>query len=194
MGLTLNTAPANSLISAYDLQDHLRIDAGIEDAVLTRLIAVATAALDGKDGLLGRALLTQKWRLTLDFFPKAISIPLPPLQAVESITYLDLEGTTQTLAPALYTIVGDGDTANVLPFKGTTWPQTWDFPGSVSVLFRAGYGDIADKVPAPIRQAALLQAATLFQNRESIYVGTAVPRDLPDGLKDLVAPYRIWGF
>jgi uncharacterized phiE125 gp8 family phage protein len=47
----------------------LRIDTTADDEVVRSIIAAATAMMDGADGLLGRALMPQSWRLDVAEFP-----------------------------------------------------------------------------------------------------------------------------
>ena len=206
MDLMCVTPPSYPFLTAAGLAAHLRIDSSFENSVVAALSASVSTHLDGRDGLLGRAILTQTWRLSLDRFPRengpfanrksrAIVLPLPPLQAVSSVTYLDESNVQQTLQPGTYVVLGTGghDAARVVPAHGTEWPCTLDFPGAVTVTFRAGYGDI-DDVPSPIMLAAKMTAATWFQNRESVVVGNFSARELPQGALDLLMPYREFEF
>lgn len=203
MDLTSVTPRGGPIIEASLLRDHLRIDAGAEDSIVFQLANAVSSYLDGRDGLLGRALITQTWRLTLDGFPSsacragpAIALPLPPLQAVQAVTYVDTDGAEQTLQPSDYLVrgIGSDDGARIWPAVGTAWPQTQAIPGSVTVTFRAGYGDTASDIPSAIAQAALMIAATWFENRESVLVGNFGARPLPQGAADLLAAYRQFGF
>lgn len=220
MNLVSITAPAGGILSMPELEAHLRIDPGIEDAVLETVIAAVTAYLDGPEGLLGRALLTQTWQLTLDRFPglnrrwdepwgvratgslvhdsrtRPIEIPLPPLQSIESIAYTDSTGLPQTLVPPAYVVQGIGGRgrARILPAFQTEWPEVQDFPGSVVITFVAGYGATTDNLPDPIRHAARMIAASWFAQRETVLVGNFSAKELPLGAGALLASYREWGF
>jgi uncharacterized phiE125 gp8 family phage protein len=79
---------------------HARSDAA-DDHLVDLLIVAATASLDGPSGELGRALMAQTWRQSLDGFPGTadpIELRLPPTIAVDTITYRDPAGAWQTLA------------------------------------------------------------------------------------------------
>lgn len=168
---------------------HCRIESGDDDAKLTRLIKVARQRLDGRDGVLGRALITQTWTLKLDRFCDRIELPLPPLQSVQSITYIDPLGAMQTLDAELYQVVGVGGFAEgaVLPSFGASWPDVRCQPEAVSITFVAGYGG-ADDVPEPIREAILEMVAHWHMNREA--TGAQV-YELPLSAADLITPYRL---
>jgi uncharacterized phiE125 gp8 family phage protein len=176
------------------MKSHSHVDGTLEDDRISDFIRTATAKLDGRDGLLGRALITQSWRLTLDCFPPEIVLPLPPCQAVLEITYLDPAGAPQTLAAEAYEVFGIGgaDPARIRPVFGTSFPAARRWPDSVMVEFRAGYGDAEGDVPEPLRTAIKLHAAHLIEHRESVAFGTFA--EVPQGYHDLVLDYRFWSF
>lgn len=185
--LTLVTAPAAIAVSFEEAVNHLRIDE--MEKLVENLIAVATKHLDGRDGWLGRALVTQTWDLTLDAFPDCIRVPLPPLQQVTSITYVDSNGASQTLAAENYT-VSPREPALIYPAYGTSWPSTRCQRDAVTVRFTAGYGDAASDVPLPIRHALLLIIGHFYEHREAVMIGAA-PMELPLAVDALLYPYRI---
>lgn len=191
MALTLTAAPASLPVSQAEVKAFVRIDDSAEDGVIDRMIAAAIGMVDGADGVLGRALITQTWALKLDAFPPEITLPLPPLQSVSSITYFDADGAEQTLSASLYQIVGVGDhgPAKIVPAYGQAWPACQSIPEAVTVTFIAGYGDAAD-VPGPIRQAIEKAAADLYAMRELPEMHADVAARLQSGL----AAYRVWAF
>ncbi len=183
MGLTLITAPAALPVSRDDSKAQLRVDGNDDDALIDRLIATATGMLDGYAGQLGRALLTQTWRLDLDTFPDrcAIELPLPPLQQVLSVTYVDPTGATQTLSDQAFRVTGVGSysRARISPALGTQWPVTARVPDAVSITFRAGFGNAPTDVPAPICSAILAVVASLYSIRETVILANVQPFDFP---------------
>ena len=96
MGLTLITAPTVRAILLEELKDHLRIVGEDDLAYVDMMISAVMARVDGKEGILNRAILTLTWDLTLDDFPAAdhISIPLPPL-AVCDVDHIHGHGRRQ---------------------------------------------------------------------------------------------------
>ncbi len=200
MRLFRETSPAALPVSLAEAKAHLRVDHNTDDVLISSYIAAATEALDGRDGLLGRALVTQRWRLVLDAFPAGpIVLPLPPLRSVVALTYNPLDGSSAvTMSPSAYSVagIGDADKATISPAAGLRWPSTSASPGAVSVSFEAGYGD-ADDVPAPIRAAILQHVGTLYESRESVLVsqfGAKGASVLPHAYSDLIAPYRLYSF
>lgn len=190
MSLILATAPAVLPISLVEAKAHLRIDDEDSDAIVAALLEAARQHLDGRDGLLGRALITQTWDLKLDCFPAKIRLPLPPFQSVTSITYTDAAGDEQTLDAAEYQVVGVGGQGHIVPAYNHTWPATRYVPESVTVRFVAGYGDDPSDVPEPVRHAILLLVGHLFENREAVSVTQM--HELPMAVESLITPYRVW--
>lgn len=168
MYLVRKTAPAAAAVDLTTIKAHLRISHSAEDTWLTAALALATEALDGPNGKLRRALVTQTWYAYCRDFPIHTQwrLPLPPLQSVTAITYVDNGGTTQTVDSATYHVITpDGAAGFVELVDGESWPSdVADRPDAVRVEFVCGYGAASD-VPAPIRHAMLLLIAELYENR-----------------------------
>lgn len=189
MALKLITAPATNPIDSATAKAHLRVIGSSEDSLITVYTDAATAALDGPNGLLGRALVTQTWEYVLDSFPSAeIEIPLPPLQTVTFIKYLDAAGVEQTLSSARYSVDTASDPGWVVVDQDG-WPATFDTANAVTIRFVAGYGAAA-AVPAPLRSAILLHVGDLFENRQ---IGAEKQLFSNDAYDRLTYPYRKLG-
>jgi uncharacterized phiE125 gp8 family phage protein len=194
------TKPAALPLTLAEIKAHLRVSHAEEDALIVACVAAATEALDGKDGLLSRALISQSWRLLLDSWTpdQAIPLPLPPLLSVTAVT-AGATGQSATVIPNADYGVGDAgspDGGIVVPVPGKHWP-VFASGGALWVDFTAGYGVDGTNVPAAIKQAIMLHAATLFENRESVLVsgiGAKSAMDFPHGYDDLIAPYRARAF
>ena len=196
MGLTRITPPTSTPVSLVDAKQHLRVSSADEDFLIESYVKAATQHLDGRDGALGRCLLTQTWQLKLDRFQDPITVPLPPCQSVTSIQYVDVDGNTQTLAASEYHVarMDDAAPAIIRPAYGKTWPSTRPIPESVIVTFVAGFGDDPADVPETIRTAILEHVGTLFENRESTIVGLSAIEEFPGGAQDLVLEHKAWMF
>ena len=133
--------------------------------------------------------------MSLDGFPSVIRLPLPPLISVESIKYLDANGVEQNLDMSNYRVVDNGDwPSSIEPEYGVSWPSTRAIRSSVTVRFKCGHKDVADsEVPEPIRTAMMMMVCERLKNREPNVVGMSV-RELPDGVADILAPYRVHWF
>jgi uncharacterized phiE125 gp8 family phage protein len=199
MPLYLVEAPTTPALSLDDAKDYLRVDINDDDDLITACIAAAEQNLDGRDGWLGRALVSQIWDYKLaEFGGCEIRIPLPPLIAVESVQYYDADNVLQTLASDVYEVVGVGGfgKAAIVLKHGQRWPATYPRAEAVAIRFRAGYVDTSDspasgEVPAPIITAMKRTVGSLYEHRETVVVGTSA-NELPGAVKSLLAPYRVY--
>ncbi|MDZ7809198.1 MAG: phage head-tail connector protein [Arhodomonas sp.] len=182
------TAPAIEPVTLDQAKTHLRVDGTDQDTEITSLIAMARQRVEQETE---RALITQEWELTLDYWPGVIEVPLPPLQSVQSIQYLDTAGTLQTLDASLYRVDTARQPGRITPAYGQSWPSVRDVTGTITVAFTAGYGDDATDVPGPIRQAMLLLIGTADCNREMLVIGT-IATELQKNYDWLLAPYRLY--
>lgn len=187
-------APVASLLSVEDVRAHLRIDGDDEDMIIASITKSAESHFDGVAGVLGRALITQTWEARFDVFAAEFILPLPPLQSVVSVTYIDAADVEQTVLSTVYQVIAGGTAGGrVILRTGQSWPTGVKIGerDAVRVRFVAGYGDTADKVPAPIRSAALLFAGDLYERREATIVGISVA--VNPAVDRLIAPYNLIG-
>ena len=179
MGLQLVTAPTVEPVSLTEAKAYLAIDSSDHDALLASLIA---GARSWAESYTNRALVSQRWRLTLDEFPVAtadnprgaIELPMGRTLSVASVAYVPEAGGLVTLAgpgssPAgtAWELESSSDGGGLLlPAFDTDWPDTRaDTPGAVRIEFLAGYGPAATDVPPQIRTAILYRVADMFENR-----------------------------
>lgn len=210
MTLVLVTAPTVPILTAAEARARLGIGSDVSDAVLDAHIKAATQVIDGGDGWLGRALLQQVWKLTLDEFPNRyrydrIRIPLPPLISIDSINFIDTAGVEQSLDPGAYRKLA-GEPATIEPVN--CWPRTKCQGDAVSITFTCGYGTTADKVPEPVRNAVALgvselrslQARNLMLAEDTVeglgtkryIVSPAMSDVIQRATNALLSTYRIW--
>lgn len=192
--LKLVTGPTKEPVGVDEAKDHLRITRNTDDE--TALVRVqTTAARRHVEEITGRAFLTQTWKLGLDAFPcddeygGTIELPKPPLISVDSITYVDTNGVTQTLSSSLYTVDAISEPARVVPAYGTAWPSTRAVPNAVIVQFTCGYSADPKDVPEPIKQYIRILMATMFAHREKEVTGT-ITQDLKF-VRSLIDPFRV---
>lgn len=188
MGLVLTAAPSVEPLSLAEAKAHCRVDGSDDDTLITALIVTARRMAEQATG---RALVTQSWRYLLDTFPvAAIDLPLPPLVSVQSVKYLDSNGTLQTLvADTDYAVYTSSLLGLVAPAYGMSWPSPRDVREAVRIEFTAGYGAAA-AVPNDIKQWMLLQICHWYDNRQAAGEKHA-PLPFVDALLD---PYRVIRF
>lgn len=195
MPIKLITAPAAEPLSLTETKLHLRVTTTDDDTWITDAIQ---AAREDAEQLTRRALITQQWRATLDYFPKygltpfsiidasgygltsfynpagrlrtgfEIILPFPRLQTVDSITYIDTDGTTQTLASTEYIVDITSEPGRLTPAYGKAWPATQMRINAVTINFTCGYGPLASDVPMGIKRWMKLRVGTLYEQREEV--------------------------
>jgi hypothetical protein len=97
----------------------------------------------------------------------AIRLPMPPLIAVTSIGYTDINGNPQTINPADPTkvIVSPGTPGQIAPAFGTIFPLTRPQLSAVQIQYTAGYSADASLVPASVVMAILALTAEYYEHR-----------------------------
>lgn len=205
MGYQIITAPTVEPLSLAEAKLHCRVDINDDDTLITALI---TAARQFAEQLTGRSFCTQAWKYVLDSFPGGYSYPvvpygseysLPttaivlektPITSIDSIKYLDMTGTQQTLAPSVYAADLTGPVARITPKFGQIWPPSLPQIAAIEVAFSAGYGNAA-AVPTCVKQWMLLRIGAMYENREEFLTGRSVTvAELPF-VDTLLDPVRV---
>lgn len=188
MGLSLVSAPTFGPLSLAEAKAQLRME---DDASQDTLInGLCRAALELVQNETHRALPTQTWDLVRPAFPCGVlELPLPPVQSITSISYIDPTGATQTFTDYVADLpagpkAGPG---RIAPSYGYSWPATRDQINAVRVRFVAGYGKAID-VPAPLMEAQRLLVTYWFDNR--LPAGAQLPVELRAALDQLIWPYK----
>ena len=160
MAVTIFTEPTQEPISLAEQKLHSRVTTDDDDAILAIYIKAARRSCELFQG---RAYINQTLDLTLDNFPcnGIIYVPRAPLVSVTSITYVDTDGTSQTLASSEYTADTKSEPGRIYPAYGEAWPSVRDQPNAITVRFVAGYGTTKGSVPDMFRAAIILLSTNL---------------------------------
>ena len=194
MNLALKTAPTAALLDLAEVKAHLRVDHGNDDALIHGITDAVHEHLEGPSGILQRALLTQSWTGKLDRWPcggEPIQVPLPPLQSIDQVRYVDAAGVTQVWASDQYQVQKVGSQpARLWPAYQVVWPTIRCRPDAIEIDFTCGYGG-PEKLPAPIRAAALMLIADLYDNR-----ATQADRQMFENkaAAELLGPFQVYYF
>lgn len=189
MWLNRTSAPAETPITLTEAKSQLRVTHTDEDTLISAMIDAVAEHLDGRRGYLGRAIVTQSWEYRVDIFPESgvIELPLPPLQSVESVKYIDDAGDEQTLAADQYVVDTATYYGQVRRAYDVDWPVTRDENYAVRVAFTAGFG-AASAVPQPVKTAALMLVRHWYEHRSTAVEN--VISEMPLGAAYLLGAYR----
>ncbi len=182
----VSIAPTAEPLSLGEAKLHLRVDGSDEDSLITSLITTAREYCETKTN---RQFVTATYIGKMDGFRSDENIQLPkaPLQAVTGITYVDLNGNPGTVLTSVYTVDTSADPGEIRLSYIQYWPTFRQQPNSVSITFRAGYGDPAD-VPEGIKAAMKLLIGHLYANREAVNIGGSVA-EVPFAVDALLASF-----
>lgn len=162
---TVVTPPSVEPIDLATAKLHLRVTDTAQDALIAILI---TAARTHVENVCQRALINQTWRVTYDRFVQPLQLPGGNVQSITALTYIDVNGASQTLAPTTgYVADLASFPARIFPPMSQCWPEAGAIPASVSCVYTLGYGATSASIPAPLVGAMLLIIGDLYENRES---------------------------
>lgn len=163
-GIKVKTAPALEPVAVSELKTFLSLDGSDFDSMLSSCIVACRQAVESYTG---RTLITTVLQMTLDSFPSVIELARPPVQSITSITYVDADGSTQTLSSSLYRVDISSLFGRITTAYGEVWPETQNVSNAVTVEFKCGYGDAASAVPDALKVAIMSLAADMFEHREA---------------------------
>jgi uncharacterized phiE125 gp8 family phage protein len=177
-------------VSLNSVKDQLRInrDEPDHDADLTNLIL---AARDWIEDEIHQTLITTSQSATWDEWPgERIYLPAWPVDSITSVSYTDVDGTTQTLSSALYRTSFTSYPAYVMPAIDEDWPDLLlDAIDAVTITWSAGYGSAETDVPEMIQHLIRVLVAEWFYNRE----GTTEMNvnELPFAIRAMIYQVRV---
>ncbi|MDN8617869.1 head-tail connector protein [Variovorax ginsengisoli] len=196
--LIQTTPPSIEPVSIAEVKLNSRIIDTSDDVNLALLIG---AARRYAESYTGRSFITQGWRLVLDGFPSCLDLERGAVLSINSITYRDMGGATQTIAWGAAangiqrssdgTLVADLTSARIAPAFGSVWPIPMAEIGAVAVNYTAGYGPAAADVPEGVRHWIQMRVATLYENREEVAYLARGKIELLPFFDRLLDPYSI---
>lgn len=181
--LVRTVAPASPVVTLAEAKRHLRVLHDDDDTEIEMMVAAATAAIEGPNGI-GIALSPQTWRLSLDHFPCEITVPLGPVTSVTSIAYTDANGDPATVPSWRADL--DAQPLKIWPARDTSWPIVVCDPGAVKVTFVCGYTSL----PVDLKWAILLLVGHFYEHREAV-TSDLNSIELPMGVASVLERYRV---
>jgi uncharacterized phiE125 gp8 family phage protein len=183
MSAILIDPPADEPLALAEAKAFLRVEHDDDDIVIVALIAAARLHVEAQTR---RALLSQGWRLIRDAWPPSgrIAVTPAPVRAVAAARVYDGAGVAHDVDPQ--TFVVDAAQAS-LSFPPWSLSPPGRAAAGIEIDVTVGYGDDADDVPEPLRQAIRMLVAHWYDHRGVLAAdGTAMPQ----GVAALIAPYR----
>lgn len=160
---TTTVEPTIEPITLEQLKDRLRIGSTCEfDVELALLLTTARKQVE-QDTY--RRLINQTVVGRMDGFlsVREIEMRLAPISSITSITYVDQNGATQTLASSVYGTDLLSTPPRIILKTSENWLDTEpNTPNSVNITFVAGYGATAATVPAQARLAIVEYAKIVW--------------------------------
>lgn len=202
--LVIITPASAKPVNLADLKAYARIDGTDDDSLLLMYIDAAT---DAVERYCRRKFINTVLELTLDRFPAAsgdgqlayvngvvdahigtvlggvgvINLPCPPIVSVASVKTFDKANTESTYASSNYTLDKSG---RIYLNDGCTWPTELRRLAAIKVTYTAGYGDSASDVPAPVKQAIMMLADKMYNDRCDC--------SLDDSMKGILAGFKLY--
>ncbi len=175
---------AQEPVSLAQAKAFLRLDDEAEDGLVATLIGAARLHVEG---ITGRALLGQSWRVVLDQWPEngRVKLPVTPFINVTQITAYDPEGVAHTVPLAQF---GSEPDRLMLPRVVDGVPMLRERHG-IEIDYVAGFGTEPEDVPADLRQALLTLVGYWFEHRDAVIVAGS-GAVVPTGFDRLVARHK----
>ena len=165
-------------VTVADLKAHIQIDHSADDLLLEfgsgGYLAAAVEIIESRGQV---SLVNQRRQIRLDEMPSAESVHITrgPLVSVQSITYLDTDRVSQTLATTKYRVIPGGRSSCVY-FEEDAWFMNLAYgPGVVMINVTCGFGEHPDQVPALWRQLVSEVACHLYERRNGFAGGGLDP-------------------
>jgi uncharacterized phiE125 gp8 family phage protein len=195
MALKLVSGPTQEPVTVEEAKQHMRLEVSDDDALVASYVLAARQWVEGETK---RALVTQTWDYAIDYdWPHyygldKIILPLNPVQSVTSISYVDGDGASQTLAADQYTVAAREHVSFIEPAYDVAWPEVRCVPSAITVRFVTGYIDdtvspAVGAVPFGLRTAVLMKAAEMYEHRGDMLPGTLQTHP---AIEALISPYR----
>lgn len=192
--VSLVTGPAVEPLTLSECKQFLRVDHASDDTLIS---AMQVSARLWVETYTRRALCTQTIDLKYAGWPvqyDPLVVPYAPLQSVTSITYIDQDEATQTLAASQYIVraqAGPRAGRGTIEIADGVTPPTLSTQPDRPVTVRAvvGYGS-APQVPDGIKSAIYLLLGDLYEQRQETITGTSVGKSHTT-IERLLGPYRL---
>lgn len=153
--------PSELPVSVSEVKQRLRM-ADCETAFDSDIELQIYAAAEQFEKDCQRQVLAATYEHSQDRFSDRIDLKVRPVTAVNSVSYIDTSGDSQTLDSSEWRF--DQSRQCVLPAVGGVFPDTYDDINAVTVNFTAGYGSDSDCLPRLVKQCIILAVSHWFMD------------------------------
>jgi uncharacterized phiE125 gp8 family phage protein len=194
MSLVLVTPPDQEPVTVAEAKALLRYSDAQMDFSIQAALLTARQEIDGADGWLGRAILTQTWEMTLPAFPGGgIYMPLPPFQRIETFGYTDDLGVELPLDPTSYRVIGNGSSQPVWlqTYYSEAWPYGRKDFEALRIRFTCGWPS-PEAVPQLIKTWIVARAGMILAQPESAVIGVSTTIVPVPYFEHMLASLKVW--
>lgn len=180
----LLAGPAAEPVSLAEAKAFLKLDDTAEDGLIETLIGAARLHVEG---VTGKALMAQSWRIVLDGWPIEgwLRLPMVPLIAVTAVSAIDGNGASHEIGLDQFRSEAD---RLIVPRSVSGMPMLQERQG-IEIDYEAGFGTEPEDVPKDLKQAMLGLIAHWHEHRDAVIVaGTGAV--VPSGFDRLVGAYK----
>jgi uncharacterized phiE125 gp8 family phage protein len=206
VSLVQTQAPTDEPLDIEQIKDFCRItaDSAADDGLLEAMQITARQWVENK----GVSLMPQKWKLCLDQFPTSLQVllrvalpfvvsseirmPRGPVTSIDSFTYVDQNGATQTLDASKYIWDPNSVPSKLFPPYGQAWPIGRRIPNAVQISYSAGYASV-DVIPGCFKLAQLMLINHWNENRE-LFLENKTINKIPMGIEALLNQEAVFPF
>jgi uncharacterized phiE125 gp8 family phage protein len=167
----VNTAATDEPLTLDEIKEHLRVTHNEED---NRIAGLGVAARQAVEYFTRRQLMKATYDFTRREWPdgsEVVEIPKPPLQSL-TVTYIDSDGNSQTLATTVYTVDTASEPGRFFLAKDQSWPDLEGAPNVQEITITAvcGYsaGTVAQQraaVPDTIKEQIKILTEHLYDGK-----------------------------
>jgi len=186
------TASTQIPVTVIEARKHLRVDLTDDDVEIYNLIRRAT---EYAEDYTGRAFCDQVFTKYCDAWAMKFALHRRPIVSVDSVKYIDANGTQQTLATSVYRV----DTAGgrITLAYGQSWPMLRYVTNAVEIAYTAGYGTTqspAGVVPEDLKHAVLMLVASWYEQKEDFVRGRGGADAVPTmiGARSILDANRVY--
>lgn len=176
-------------VTLDEVKAHGNISFSDDDTILAIYLSTAVAIAEK---YLQRKIVTQTWKMWLDYWPPVIKVMFGDLQSVTSIKYTDINDVQVTVDSDTYDVDINSVPGRIRLKYGQSWPSAvLNATNPIEIQFVTGY----TTVPPDIKNAILLTTQHFYENRENYLIseiGNAAITEIPMTANALLADHRVW--